>query len=364
MKIKVLSKANSAWFLLAGAILLAALMSFAVLRYLQERERSLEEQVVEKARGGPKVNVAVPLQDVPAGTYVTRDNFVSRPIDADLVYPDMVKVDDFDQYVNRKTLFPVLHGRALRIGDVDTTDRTLAMSIPNGYRAITVPTDVSNSNANMMRPGDIVDLYMLATPLAPSGPAAVRPDATGDVASLLLQKMQVLATGRQIYVKAARDQPRIVSDESAPVTQQIEYDTLTLLATPDEAVRLALAIKVGSIRAVLRGQDDAAELRASTISTGSLFPSSDPEAVNLRAIQYIVGGQGEAAISNRTMPALAGALAAASSRGISLPPPAAAPAPAAAQDNRQVTLVPGKAASTGSSEPSVFFPQNSGAARR
>lgn len=363
MKIKVLSKSSSAWLLLAGAIVLAALMSFAVLRYLQERERALQDQVVEKARGGPKVMVAVPMRDVPAGTLVTRDIFVSRPIDADLVYPDMVKVDEFDQYANRKTLFPVLQGRPLRIGDVDSANRPLAMSVQRGYRAITVTTDATNSIANMIRPGDLVDLYLLATPSAPSGPGAARTDAGGEVASLLLQKMQVLATGRQVYDKAARDQPRLVPEDGTPAVTPVEYDTLTLQATPGDASRLALAQRVGSIRAVLRGTNDGDVITASTIASSSLFPNSDPNAVNLRSVQYIVGGGGDAAISDRALPNLAGALAAAAgAKGAGVAAPA--PAVAAPQDNRQLMIVPGKAATSNGSEPSVFFPQNSGAARR
>ena len=362
MKIKVLSKANSAWLLLAGAIVLAALMSFAVLRYLQERERALQDQVVEKAKGGPKVMVVVPIRDAPIGTFVTRDVFVSRPIDADLVYPDMVKVDDFEQFTNRKTLFPVLRGRPLRVGDIDSADRPLAMSVPHGYRAITVSTDVTNSIANMIRPGDLVDLYLIATPTATPGPSTVRTEAAGEVSSLLLQKMSVLATGRQVYDKTARDQPRVVPDEGTPIAPPVEYDTLTLQATPEEASRLALATKVGSIRAVLRGVNDGDVIKASTIASASLFPNSDPDAVNLRQVQYIVGGQGDAAVSNRTLPAIAGALAAAGVRGPGAPAPAAtAPAPAA---DRQLTIVPGRPASSNGSEPSVFFPQTSGASRR
>ena len=364
MKIKLLSGANSAWLLLAGAIVLAALMSFAVLRYLQERERALQDQVVEKARGGPKVMVAVPMRDVPAGTFVTRDVFVSRPIDSDLVYPDMVKVDEFDQFANRKTLFPVLRGRPLRIGDIDSADRPLAMSVPRGYRAITVTTDSTNSIANMIRPGDLVDLYLIATPATATGPSAVRADAAGDVSSLLLQKMTVLATGRQVFDKTAREQPRIVADEGAPATPTIEYDTLTLQATPEDASRLALAQKVGSLRAVLRGINDSDVIKSSTISSGSLFPSADPEGLNLRSVQYIVGGQGDAAVSNRTMPALASALAAAGARGAPTAPTAAAATPAPTSEPRQLTIVPSRTPSSNGSEPSVFFPQQSGAARR
>lgn len=360
MKIKLLSKANSAWFLLIGALVLAALMSFAVLRYLQERERALQDQVVEKARGGPKVMVAVPMRDVPANTIVTRDVFVSRPIDADLVYPDMVKVDDFDQYVNRKTLFPVLRGRPLRIGDIDSVDRTLAMSIPHGFRAITVTTDTSNSLANMIRPGDLVDLYLIATPTGTSGPGGARSEAAGDVASLLLQKMPVLATGRQVYDKAAREQPRVVNDETVGQPQQVEYDTLTLQASPDDAVRLALAQKVGSIRAVLRGVHDRDVVRASTLGSSELFGSNDPQAAQMRSVQYIVGGQGDAAVTNRALPEMATALAAAAKTGAA-PRSAAAAAPAPAAGT--LVIEPARRAPE-SSAPSVFFPQNPGAARR
>ena len=351
MKIKLLSKTNSAWFLLAGAVALAALMSFAVLRYLQERERTLQEEVVEKSRGGPKVDVVVPMQDVPAGTVVTRDIFVSRPIDADLVYPDMVQVGEFDAFTDRKTVQPILRGRPLRVGDVDRADRPLALSIPHGFRAITISSDSTTSLSNMIRPGDLVDLYLLATPGADSStPGTTRSEPKGDVATLLLQKITVLATGRRVFDKEERAAARPVD---GAVPGSMEYDTLTLQASPDQAARVALALKVGSIRAVLRGTNDDGQIKSSTLATTELFPSDDPSAARLRSVQYIVGGQGDAAVSNRPVPDIAAAITAA--RGAAAQA-AAKPAAPASDGNAILTLSKGKPAAA--NDASVFFPSS------
>lgn len=365
MKIKLLSRANSAWFLLVGAIALAALMSFAVLRYLQERERSLQAEVVAKAQGGPKVDVVVPMRDVPAGTPVSRDVFVSRPIDADLVYPDMVTPDMFDQFTNRSTIAPILQGRPLRIGDMETTERPLAASIPRGFRAITIGIDSTNSLSNMIRPGDLVDLYLLATPSNDTGGAA-KAATSGDVASLLLQKMPVLATGKHVYDKDER--PIVRAPDGSPPPAVAEYDTLTLQASPDESARIALAQKVGSIRAVLRGGKDGDTIPPSILATGQLFPSDDPSAQRVRSVQYIVGGQGDAAVTQRSLPDLVGAMAAsrigqAVAAKTAAPAAAAAPAPAAAPSTMYLVPPNAKAPSDASS-PSVFFPQAGGTTRR
>ena len=354
MKIKLLSKANSAWFLLAGAAALAALMSFAVLRYLQDRERTLQEEVVAKAQGGPKVDVVVPMQDVPAGTVVSRDVFVSRPIDADLVYPDMVQPGEFDSYVDRKTLQPILRGRPLRVGDVDRADHPLALSIPMGYRAITISSDSSTSLSNMIRPGDIVDFYLLATP-SESSQGAARGGSKGDVASLLLQKIPVLATGRRVFDKEERAAPRPA--DGTPLPGALEYDTLTLQASPDQAARVALALKVGSIRAVLRGSNDDGQIRSSTLAANELFPTDDPNEARMRSVQYIVGGQGDAAISDRAIPDIAGAITAARRNAAQ----AKAPAAPATDGNAVLTLAKPKPATNDSS---LFFPQSTGGNRR
>ncbi len=362
MKIKLLSRGNSAWWLLVGAVVLAVLMSFAVLRYLQERERAIQEQVAEKAQGGPKVMVVVPMRDVPAGTFVARDVFVSRPIDADLVYPDMVKVPEFDNYANRKILHPILRGRPLRVADVESVDRSLAMAIPKGHRAITITSDLTNSFSNMLRPGDLVDLYLLATPTDTSTGTG-RTQSRGDVASLFLQEVPILATGRQVYDRKEQEVIRAV-DDGVPAPA-IEYDTLTLEATSEQAAKIALAQKVGTIRAVLRSHADHTVVTQAPVGAGELFASDtiDQKAA-LRTVQYIVGGRGDASVTNQEIPPALNALIA-SRMGLPAAPqansaqPAAAPAPAAPQSF--VLSAPKPTGANGSSQqPSLFFPNAAG----
>ena len=369
MKIKLLSRGNSAWLLLAGAVVLALLMSFAVLRYLQERERAIQEQVAVKAQGGPKITVVVPMRDVPAGTLVTRDVFVSRPIDADLVYPDMVKVPDFDDYANRKILHPILRGRPLRIADVESVDRSLAMAIPDGYRAITITSDLTNSFSNMLRPGDLVDLYLLATPTDTST-GATRTQSRGDVASLFLQGVPILATGRQVFDRNEQEIIRSAPDDG-PRVQAMDYDTLTLEATSEQAAKIALAQKVGTIRAVLRSHADHKVVTQAPVGASQLFAT---DAIDQRAaartVQYIVGGRGDASVSNQEIPPALNALIA-SRMGLppsptaSAPSTAATPAPATTTSQSFVLSVPKATVLNGSSQqPSLFFPNAAGTTAR
>ncbi|HZG85514.1 Flp pilus assembly protein CpaB [Paenibacillus sp.] len=100
------------------------------------------------------------------------------------------------------------------------------LPIAEGMRAVSFPVDPSQGVNGFIRPGDYVDLV------------AVAPGADGaQSGSLLLTNARVLAV----------DQRTEAGDE--PGT----YSILTVEVSPEQGVRLAQALRQGSIAAMLRG---------------------------------------------------------------------------------------------------------------
>ena len=123
----------------------------------------------------------------------------------------------------------------------------LPIVIPEGMRAMSVKVDEVIGVAGFVKAGTRVDVLVTM--------------ATGEqnqtnVTRLLLQNIQVLAAG-QTYQKDAEGKPETVT-------------VITLLVTPEQAERLALASSDGRIQLALRNTLDITETRTSGVQAASL----------------------------------------------------------------------------------------------
>src|SRR5271167_2258646 len=91
-----LPRINRTWLLLIIALLLGGLASWLTAHYLKTREKAIEQQVIDKVRGGKTVSVVVPTQDLPRDTQVTANVVAGRDVPADLVYDNTILADNFD----------------------------------------------------------------------------------------------------------------------------------------------------------------------------------------------------------------------------------------------------------------------------
>jgi len=306
---------NRLWLSLGAALVLGLLAAFLSTSYLKNREQRIAAELAQKAKGGPTVAVAVPTKDLTKGTSLDERSVAAREVAADLLYDDVVTADQFDKIAGRRLLKPVLQGRPLRFSDVqDDKAKDLSTALQPGLRALTFDIDEINSFAQMLRPGNFVDLYLIAQdPTAP-------PPSTQEIRTLI-PAVKVLATGQT--VKSASDGTPPVID---PLTGQPRaagtYSNITVEVTPAQAARIALAQQVGRIRALLRNPEDVKDPKFTTLSTAALFREG-----NSPSVEYIVGGKnsgsGSAAPISINMPNLnipgMGAPAAAGSSNASLP---------------------------------------------
>ncbi len=285
-----LPQINRLWILLFVAVVLGLLATWLAVNYLKAREKRIAEEMALRAKGGPTMAVVVPVRALPRGSVIDDKAVAGRDIAADLVYEDMITADQYDKVAGRRLLRPVERGRPLRRADLfDVRAKDFSDEVDEGLRAITLDIDELNSIAQMLRPGNFVDLYLIASEQGGSGQEVIP----------VLERVKVVATGQTLQA----------ADDTGPAPgQRAPFTTVTLEVTPEEAARIALAQQSGKIRAVLRNAKDETSAEIGTVNTASLRRGPRVAGRAEGTVEYIIGGKsggaGAAAPVNINVPGL------------------------------------------------------------
>jgi pilus assembly protein CpaB len=317
---------NRTWLMLGIAIVLGLGATWLTVQYLKVREERMAEDLSNRARGGPTVRVVVPIKDMLKGMTIDASMVAAREVQSDLVYPDAITPDTFQ---GGKLVKDVLRGRPLSASDLESRDKDFSDQLPEGQRAITINVDDLNSIAQMVRPGNLVDLFLILPDMSDLS------NANNQQIVLLMQRLKVIATGQTTRGDAAEELPPGTPPGAS------RYATFTFEVTPDQAARIALAQQLGTFRAVLRSAPDQEDVRLSKINTKNLlkkgFMVESPDERDESAVEYIIGGRGQGGVGNTLtvnvpglMPGMA-AMPGASAPGAPLTGPAAALPPSAQQ---------------------------------
>jgi pilus assembly protein CpaB len=323
------NKLKSPWVLMLGATLLAGGIAYVAYLYLVQREARIKEEVASRAMRlqGPKAAVVVPRVNAKAGTPVELDVFVSRDIDADLVYPDTVTTRDFDSVRGQKLARDIQQGRPLRLADLQAPEiKDVAGILPQGTRAVTIAIDDMNSIAQTLQPGHRVDVFLVSK-FEPAKGVDIPEEARQQV-SVFMQNLKVIATGKEFQniepAQLQRSEQMVRPGEMRRDGQG--FDTVTVLVTPREAQRLLMGSKIGAYRVALRGKTDEATVTVPTLMAGDVMPGGNTKD---RGVEYIVGGRGGGGAANLVPTMVPTQLAALGALG-------AAAAAARTPDNRDI----------------------------
>lgn len=246
------TKLNKTWLLLVLAIVLSALAAWLTMMYLDMRTQAIRDEITAAAEGnkGQTVRVIVPTRNLAAGTEINAAVVAAREIAADLVYDGAIFAADFDTIKGQALIRAVRQGRPLRKEDLQQVFADFSGYVPPGKRAITVAIDELDSNANMVQPGNMIDLMLV---LGRDAASDVFVNTSGNIVLPFLNRMKVLATGQRLT-------PGGLPNPGEGNNSRKSYTNLTLEVTPEQAGKLALAKEVGKLRAVLRnGQDEGME---------------------------------------------------------------------------------------------------------
>ncbi|MCM3901594.1 MAG: Flp pilus assembly protein CpaB [Pyrinomonadaceae bacterium] len=218
---------NKRFFIvLAGALLFGLLAAFSVSRYLSSA------QAYTKSLNG----VAVAAVAIPVGTKIVAEHVtvVQFPKEStpDGAFDSPAKLVGRVAVTNIAPREPVTEARLAPEG----TAGGLSAVIPEGYRAMTVKVDDVVGISGFIMPGTLVDVVVVIVPSNDSS-------SQGPISKIVLQNIKVLANGQNI------DQPE---DQREPNSVK----AVTLLVTPEQAEKLALAATEGKLQLVMRNSTD------------------------------------------------------------------------------------------------------------
>jgi pilus assembly protein CpaB len=231
------------------AIAAAGIASFAAYRAIQ----NLPVKEVEVA----SVQAVVATRDLPVGSLLTKDDIKTVAWAARAVVPGSFTT--IDPVVNRGLVVPVTENEPITEGKLAAagTGAGLPPTIPQGMRAISLRVNEVVGVAGFVVPGTRVDVLVV-----------MRMPDSGSLSRIVLSNITVLAAGtRYDQAKAQKE------------AQPIPTAVVTVLVTPEDAERLALAGNDGAITLVLRNPLDAEPVKTAGARTASLMGAAPPPPV-------------------------------------------------------------------------------------
>ena len=243
-----------------------------------------------QARYAPR-DVLVAARDLDPGRPLAAPDLAKRAVPSAFVPGGAFEPARLREVIGKPLLLPLRAGDPIVDSQVAGRNETaLAARLSDGARAVTVPVDEVSSQAGLVRPGDRVDL-MLAEEIESSDERCIR-------VKPLLESLAVLATGRV--------QGDATQGAEALLRRGIDatsYSTITLDVTPEQAQQLALALRVGELIPLLRGDADTSPMQLAERIEGRPgcarrgdAPSGErsPAAARGRNIELLIGGEASA----------------------------------------------------------------------
>ncbi len=211
--------------LIAGLVAtMAAWLVFAAMKAREGQLRGVSAEVVK---------IAVATRNVPSGVRLDAGTIAMAAWPREHVPAGAII--DAHAAVNRVVRAPVAANAPIlssALYENDMVAGLLPMMIPPGMRAMAVPVDEVSGVAGFVMPHTRVDVLV-----------ALRAQGGADSAKakIVLENIEVLAIAQQL--DSASRQPQVVR-------------VVTLLVMPEEAERLALASREGTLRLAIRRYDD------------------------------------------------------------------------------------------------------------
>jgi pilus assembly protein CpaB len=209
----------------------------------QVMQRNADQGPAEET--GP---VWVAMADIKSGDQLSPQNLKLEQWPKEKIPPGALgKLEDVDGKRTRANLY---QGEAVLDKKLAGHDSSVGDLVPKGFRLYTVLADPVNSQGGLLHPSDRVDVLVYVN-----------------------KSFGTIETGtktilQDIRVFAVNDQIRTADDK---VNESIAAKTVTLLVTPSQAEKVALAGEIGKIRLVMRSPDDDTPVDPTGIRLSDLF---------------------------------------------------------------------------------------------
>ena len=240
-----MNRRNRTLLVIGLAVLLAALASFGVYRAILQ----IPVREVEVA----KAHFVVALKPLAVGTMVAKEDVKLEGWPSDS--PVLGGFTTIEEVVNRGLTDSVAQGEPLTTAKLAPKDggAGLPPTIPNGMRAMSLKVNEVIGVAGFLVRGTHVDVVVVIK----------TEQSRESVSRVVVTNVQVLAAGTNIDQEAARSGKAIPSS------------VVTLLVTPQDAERIALAQTEGTIMLALRNPLDTEVVETRGVRTGSLIGAPD-----------------------------------------------------------------------------------------
>ncbi len=292
MKLK-LPRVNKYAVMLVGAFVLAIVAVLLLHSYLTQQKNLYQQKLAAQLSAG-MVQVVVPTRNLVPGTVASGQNMAERLYPQDLIYSSTITAAKWSDYAGRTLARAVQAGKPLLENDfIAKANNDFASTLPKTMRAVTIDVDTLNSINGLVRPDDRVDVLLTGA----FGPKSAGENGQRQNEVLpLLRLAKVLATGHRFLGEHLIEQEQDEGAQQANAAMPMQYSTVTLEVTPQQASELILAQQVGSLRVVLsnlreqpgKGEQvprmDQAQLLAKLTGNGKGAYAYSP------GVQYIIGG--------------------------------------------------------------------------
>ena len=242
------------WIILVLAVVSGGSAAYFALAYLRDSTPTL------LAADKPTQQVAVGARDLPLGTVIQAADVKMIDWFGDAVAPGLPTSAEL--VVGRGLITPVRANEVLLETKLAAkgAGAGLAVTIPEGMRAVSVRVDEVIGVAGFVLPGTRVDVVLTLPP---------KDQRRESVSQIILQNMRILAAG-QIVQQDAQGKPITVS-------------VITILVTPQDGELLILAANEGKIQMALRNTLDEEEVRTRGAYANRLLPGTRDSAAIARA---------------------------------------------------------------------------------
>ncbi len=203
---------------------------------------------------------------------------------------------------NRVPIVPFVQGEAVLTTHLSKPNSGIGIAplVSENKRAMAITTDNPVTLARLLFPGARVDV--LSTMRNTS--ASAEDDTPRVSTKVVLQNIKVLAVGEDIDTLTITNRRRARRKKAAESGGSLTGEStdaretrgvVTLLVTPEEAERLTLARREGSIDLILRNPKDSAEVDTPGATPAAFLPSSREDEENAMLLEGLATGQVEPA---------------------------------------------------------------------
>jgi len=243
------------------ALILALVAAILTIGLVGSLERKYRE-------GAMSVDVLKAKGYIPEGTLLTQYMVEATKVPLENKQPKAL--DKIEQLVNENgmniyaTLVPIEAGEQVLMTKLVTAgkDTGLAIVVPEGRRAVTISVDVASGVADLIRPGNTVDVICTMEEQGKS--VTVLQNVL-----VLACKQDILGSQKVTAPSAAAGSPTNLGDTTAVAPEDIPA-SVTIAVTPAEAQVLALASVKGTLRLSLRGLNDNIIMNIGAATMGTL----------------------------------------------------------------------------------------------